>query len=297
MWLAIRSVICLCGIAAFGSERWTAPVLGQVFDEETKAIYPLSGVPGAADLDRAVAVPTKIERASVAWGGRPWAVISTAEAEAGTSAAVWSEHSVELIPMPGAIPWTDAAWSDAGMVALFSRSTGRIQVWKGLPRSPEIFTEYRLSGVQAVAVSSDGSVAAGSEIELRTWHGTNARQYALRDIKALAWRLPDGALVVGEATRALTIHNGEFGPVPELTSGSAVESIAPDGSAIVSCRDGATAVTALRPDDPPPPQGPECGTVTQWVRPDSFVVRTARGEQWLAGTASEAIVLTTGGSK
>ena len=281
MWLFIRSAICLCGIAAFGGERWTAPVLGHVFDEETKAIYPLSGVPGAAALDRAIAVPTKIGRAAVAWGGRPWAVISAADETAGTTVAVWSEDTLELIPMPGAILWTDAVWSDAGVVALFSRSTGRIQVWKGLPRTPEVSTEYRLSNVQAVAVSSEGFVAAGSEISLRTWQGTTARQYALRDIKALAWRLQDGALVVGEATRALTIHNGSFDPVPQVPAGSAIQSIAPDGSAIMSCRDGSTAVTLLSPDDPPAPPGPECGTVTQWVRPDSFVVKT-RGSRAMA---------------
>ena len=289
--------MCLCGIAAFGGERWTAPVLGHVFDEETKAIYPLSGVPGAAALDRAIAVPAKIGRAAVAWGGRPWAVISAADETAGTSVAVWSEDRLELIPMPGAIPWTDAAWSDAGVVALFSRGTGRIQVWKGLPRIPEISTEYRLSGVQAVAVSSNGSVAAGSEILLRTWQGTTARQYALRDIRALAWRMPDEGLVVGEAGRVLIIQNGRFDPVPQVPAGSAIQSIAPDGSAIVSCRDGSTAVTSLRPDDPPASPRPECGTATQWVRPDSFVVKTVGREQWLAGTASEAIVLTTGGSK
>ena len=292
----MRSATLLCGLAAFGAERWTTPVLGHIFDENSKAIHQVTGIAGAAGLGSAVPIPVKADRASVAWGGRPWAVV--AAAEGGSFGAAWSESGPRLAAMQGAIAWTDAAWSGTDAVALYSRDSGLVQVWRGLPGSPEIVREVQVTSLAAVAVATDGTFAAASEAEVRIWESGTVRQVSFAGARALAWLgSSQGGLVAIGATGAVVIRNGKAEPAGDIAPGALVLGVSPDGTAAVSCIEGVAVVSRIGSSEAVSLDGPGCGDGLQWLRSDVFSIRTSNGEQWLAGTGGTSILLTAGGGR
>lgn len=283
MRVLVRWAICLCTVAAFGAERWAVPVLGYVFDEESKGIHPVTGVPGAAVLDRAIAIPVKVDRAAIALGGRPWAVVAAADGEMSV-AVTWSETGVTLAELPGAIPWTDAAWGNGDAVALFHRSNGQVQVWKGMSTAPEVLLQFEVPGVTAVALAPDGAVAAAAADEIQISRAGTTSRVALRGVRALVWPAGEPAVLAGTDEGVFAIREGET----QLRSGGKIESLSPDGAIAVECVEDRLSTGRET--------GPSCGGVLRWLRADLFATRSPDGDLWLTGGGA-SVLLVGGGAR
>lgn len=283
MRVLVGWAICLCAVGAFGGERWAVPVLGYVFDEKSKSIHPVTGVPGAAVLDRAIAIPVKVDRAAVAWGVQPWAVVAEADGER-SIAVTWSESGVTLAELAGAIPWTDAAWGHEGAVALFHRSTGQVQVWKGIATAPEVVLQFDVPGVTAVALAQDGAVAAAAAEEIQISRAGSTNRVRLRGIRALVWSAGESVLLAGTDEGVFAVREGET----QLRSAGRIESLSPDGAIAVECVEGRLATRMEI--------GPSCAGALRWLRSDLFSTRTPEGDLWLTGGGA-SVLLAGGGAR
>ena len=300
MSVSVRCAIWLCGVAAFGAERWAVPVLGYVFEEETKAIYPVSGVPGAASLGSAIPIPVKVDRASVAWGGRPCAVISALDGT--TSLAVWSQSGVGLTPMPGAVAWTEAAWSGGPSFALYNRTTGQIQVWnmpapqpesfraatarEPICQHPEVSTEMEVAGVTTVAAAPNGSIAAATSVEVVIREGETTTRIPLVGVRALTFT--DAGLLAVSDQGTFSIRGGQAEAREHAGVEGRPQGVSPEGALVVSCANGRIAAGHKH--------GSPCGDEVRWLRTDLFVIRTSEGDLWLNGVDT-SVLLSTGGAK
>jgi len=154
--------LCLPLPGAAQSVSWTPPTLGYLFDSTAKSIRPLSGIPGAASLEAALAVSSKLEWASIS-PNRKFALASTREGER-LLLLTWSGGAANAVELDGAPPSGDqAAFSAAGSVAAFwNRDARKIQVWKGLPEQPSLYKEIEATELSGLAVSDDGDVVAAA---------------------------------------------------------------------------------------------------------------------------------------
>jgi hypothetical protein len=144
------------------SVNWAPPTLGYLFDAAAKSIRPMSGIPGAASLESGLAVSSKLEKASIS-PNRKFAVAEIKDGEHLQLVALASGAAVssELDGTPGTAE--QVAFSAGGStVAIWSRSTQKIQVWKGLPDRASLFKEIDFAELTALAVSDDGDAVAAA---------------------------------------------------------------------------------------------------------------------------------------
>ena len=163
--LIIGLVLPIAGIAQ--SASWTPPTLGYLFDPAAKSIRPLSGIPGAASLEAGLAVPSKLEQASVS-PNRKFALAATKEGEH-LLLVTWTGNSANASELDGSPASAEQiAFSASGSTAaIWNRDTRKIQVWKGLPDQPSLYKEIEAADLTALAVSDDGdAVAAATEAGL-----------------------------------------------------------------------------------------------------------------------------------
>jgi hypothetical protein len=137
----------------------SVPSLGYLFDDNAKAIRLVSGVPGAASMDAAVAANITLDSAFVNSRGR----IAVANTKDGNVAVIqWSgsPQGTTIATSLGRI--TLAAFSRPGDRVAITDGTG-VEVWSGLGGSAQKVAAFAPdSSVTALAMSDDGSVAAAT---------------------------------------------------------------------------------------------------------------------------------------
>jgi hypothetical protein len=124
----------------------------------------MSGIPGAASLESALAVSSKLEQAFIS----PNRKFALAQAKDGDHILLvtWSGGIADASPLEGSPATAEqVAFSASGTTAaLWTRETHTIQVWKGLPSQPSLYKAIEVSELTALAVSDDGdAVAAATE--------------------------------------------------------------------------------------------------------------------------------------
>ena len=154
--------LCLPTIGAAQSASWTPPTLGYLFDAASKSIRPLSGIPGAAGLEAGLAVPSKLERASIS----PNRKFALAEIKDGDHILLvtWAGTAAVVSELDGAPPSAEqiAFAASGSTAALWNRDIRKIQVWKGLPDQPSLYKEIDAAELTALGVSDDGDAVVAA---------------------------------------------------------------------------------------------------------------------------------------
>ncbi len=155
-------LLALPVLAAAQTAQWTSPVLGYVFDQDSKSIRLLAGVPGAASADSSVALAFKLERAAIS-PSRLYAIAENKDAEHLYLVRLDPKAADGVILQDSPSTADLVAFSPSGnAAALLSRDLQKIQVWTGLPDQPVLARELTAPDVSALALSDDASVLAVS---------------------------------------------------------------------------------------------------------------------------------------
>lgn len=141
------------------------PLLGYAYDPLYSRILRVSGVPGAALFDGAIAVEPRVAAVFVAPAG---AHAIAAEPDQEPLLLRWPEGRLTMSPLPGGLAEPSVVYSASGSTAaLHTGPAGLVQVWTGLPAAPRLAAVRHMGfdGVlTAIAVSEQGDVAAGITI-------------------------------------------------------------------------------------------------------------------------------------
>jgi len=207
-----RTFLCFAAasILAYADEasaRLSVPLLGYVFDNNAKAIRMISGVPGAAGIDGAIALETAIDSAFVQSRAR----VAIANTKEGAVVLLQWNGSPRLVSLGTALSRvTQVTFSSSGDRAAISDGAA-VEVWTGLTGDPSQTAEFVPDGgVAALAIKPDGTVAAATQSGAILLLTDGARTLATGgDWTALTF-LPNGNLLAadGASQNLLLIPDG-----------------------------------------------------------------------------------------
>lgn len=313
------AVVIVCGmtcpVAPGQTGRWSSPVLGYVFDTQERAILTISGIPGAASIDQAIASASKLRLASVA-PGKPFAVAEVLDAE-GLVLLDWSSGDVQVREMAaGRSDGASVTFSRSGSsAAILSADKGLVQIWRGLPGAPQLVREIA-GDFRAVAVSDDASISVGIQSDgAYILSADEPRRIVDGVFSAIALR-PDRdevALAENGSTR-LTLIRGLAGePVREflgdegtVTVEVAALAFTEDGTKLVCANRDSRSVTVLALREGAPASNIACDCEPTFLEPlkgnGVFRLSGAPGEAWslLNADTTEAstfVIPTAGGGR
>ncbi|HXB68610.1 MAG TPA: hypothetical protein VNY05_10220 [Candidatus Acidoferrales bacterium] len=136
------------------SNTITEPVLGSVFDAQTKTIRVLMGIPAAARVGDSMDTGTPLVAVAIS-SQRAYALA----VEAGTGAALLvSQSGRQVLPGVRAGALQTAVSPRGTAAALYFGDSGKALILTGMPDAPQILREVTLDGPPSVlAVSDDGA--------------------------------------------------------------------------------------------------------------------------------------------
>jgi hypothetical protein len=220
--------------------RISMPSLGYVFDDNSKAIRQISGVPGAASLDSAVAAGTSLDSGFVHSRAR----IAIANAKDGGVTLVRWTGTPQATALGSALSRvTLVGFSRSGDSAAISDGT-TLEVWSGLTSNPAQGAAFNPDGgVTAVAINDSGLVAAGSGSGAVMLLGDNARALAGGGSWTGLAFLPNGndLLAMDSAAQSLTLIQD----VQNTAVSSVVLSVSQKPGALAVSSDGSEAALGL----------------------------------------------------
>ena len=216
------------------------PFLGYVFDDNSKSIRLISGVPGAASLDSSVASGTAVDSGFVQSRAR----LSIANAKDGGVMLIrWSgtPQSMELGSALSRV--TLAAFSRSGDWAAISDGT-TVEVWSGLSGTPAVGSTFNPDGsVTAVAVNDNGTMALADGSGDVMLMGDNSRTLASGGSWTALAFLPNGRdlLATDAAAQNLTLIQD----IQNSATASVVLNVSERPGALVVSGDGSQAAVGL----------------------------------------------------
>ena len=220
--------------------RISMPSLGYVFDDNSKAIRQISGVPGAASLDSAVSAGTSLDSAFV--HSRARLAIANAK-DGGVMLVRWSDTPQVTAISSALSRVTLAAFSRSGDSAAISDGT-TLEVWSGLTGNPTQGATFNPDGgVTAVAINDNGLVAAGNGSGAVILLGDNTRVLAGGGSWTGVAFLPNGndLLAMDSAAQSLTLIQD----VQNTAASSVVLSVDQKPGALIVSADGSQAALGL----------------------------------------------------
>jgi hypothetical protein len=216
------------------------PSLGYVFDDNSKAIRQISGVPGAASVDSAVSSGTALDSAFVHSRAR----LAIANVKDGGVALVRWAGTPQVTPIGSALSHvTLAGFSRSGDSAAISDGT-TLEVWSGLRGNATQGATFNPDGgVTAVAINDSGVVAAGNGSGAVMLLGDNARVLASGGSWTGLAFLPNGndLLALDSAAQSLTLIQD----VQNTGASSVLLSVNQKPGALVVSADGSQAALGL----------------------------------------------------
>jgi hypothetical protein len=216
------------------------PLLGYVFDDNSKAIRLISGVPGAASLDSAVASGTSLDSGFV--HSRARLGIANAK-DGGVTLVGWSGATQATVLSSSLNRVTMAAFSRSGDWAAISDGT-TLEIWSALTGTPALSATFNPDGgVTAAAVNDNGMVAAANASGSVMLLGDNPRVLASGGSWTALAFLPNGndLLAADGAAQALTLIQD----VQNTAAASVVLSVSQKPGALVVSADGFEAALGL----------------------------------------------------
>ena len=216
------------------------PSLGYVYDDNSKAIRQISGVPGAASLDIAVLAGTSLNSAFV----HSRAQLAIANAKDGGVALVQWTGTPQVTAISSALSQvTLAAFSRSGDGAAISDGT-TVEVWSGLTSTPALGGTFSPDGgVTALAITDSGTVAAANGSGSVVLLGDNARVLATGGAWTALAFLPNGndLLAADGAGQTLTLIQD----VQNTAAASVVLTVSEKPGALAVSGDGSQAALGL----------------------------------------------------
>jgi hypothetical protein len=216
------------------------PSLGYVYDDNSKAIRQISGVPGAASLDTAVLAGTSLNSAFV----HSRAQLAIANAKDGGVALVQWTSTPQVTAISSALSQvTLAAFSRSGDGAAISDGT-TVEMWSGLTSTPALGGTFSPDGgVAALAVTDSGTVAAANGSGSVVLLGDNARVLATGGAWTALAFLPNGndLLAADGAGHTLTLIQD----VQNTAAASVVLTVSEKPGALAVSGDGSQAALGL----------------------------------------------------
>jgi hypothetical protein len=216
------------------------PSLGYVFDDNSKAIRQISGVPGAASLDSAVSAGMALDSGFVHSRAR----IAIANAKDGGVTLVRWTGAPQVTALGSALSRVYlAAFSRSGDSAAISDGI-TLEVWSGLTGNPAQGATFSPDGgVTAVAINDSGLVAAGTGSGAVMLLGDNARVLAGGGSWTGLAFLPNGndLLAMDSAAQSLTLIQD----VQNTAATSVVLSVSQKPGALAVSSDGSEAALGL----------------------------------------------------
>ena len=216
------------------------PSLGYVYDDNSKAIRQVSGVPGAASLDTAVPAGTSLNSAFV----HSRAQLAIANAKDGGVALVQWIGTPQVTAISSALSQvTLAAFSRSGDGAAISDGT-TVEVWSGLTSTPALGGTFSPDGgVTALAITDGGTVAAANGSGSVVLLGDNARVLATGGAWTALAFLPNGndLLAADGAGQTLTLIQD----VQNTAAASVVLTVTEKPGALAVSGDGSEAALGL----------------------------------------------------
>ena len=220
--------------------RMSMPSLGYVFDDNSKAIRQISGVPGAASLDGAVAAGTSLDSGFVHSRAR----VAIANAKDGGVTLVRWTGTPQVTALGSSLSRvTLATFSRSGDSAAISDGT-TLEVWSGLTGNPVQGATFNPDGgVTAMAINDSGLVAAGNGSGSVMLLGDNARVLAGGGSWTGLAFLPNGndLLAMDSAAQSLTLIQD----VQNTAASSVVLSVSQKPGALAVSSDGSEAALGL----------------------------------------------------
>ena len=139
--------------------RMGVPQLGYVFDESSKAIRLISGVPGAASLDSLIPTTLSLDSGFVHSRSR----IALANTKEGSVALIqWNATPQEVTLATSLGHLKQVAFSLGGDRAAITDGAS-VEVWSGLTTDPVVNAAFTPEGgVTALAINQSGLVASGT---------------------------------------------------------------------------------------------------------------------------------------
>ncbi|MEP6963244.1 MAG: WD40 repeat domain-containing protein [Acidobacteriota bacterium] len=137
----------------------TAPTLGFLFDDGTKAIRPITGVPGAAGLGAPLSFDSSFQRAWVSSAGK-LAIGITKDGQVAVATWTSTPRLTTLATSLGTL--REVAFNGSGTQAVLSDGAAA-EVWSSLKNAP--VSSGRLhpdAGIAAVAINNAGIVAVAT---------------------------------------------------------------------------------------------------------------------------------------
>jgi hypothetical protein len=216
------------------------PSLGYVYDDNSKAIRQISGVPGAASLDTAVPAGTSLNSAFV----HSRAQLAIANAKDGGVALVQWSGTPQVTAISSVLSQvTLAAFSRSGDGAAISDGT-TVEVWSGLTSTPALGGTFSPGGaVTALAITDSGTVAAANGSGSVVLLGDNARVLATGGSWTALAFLPNGndLLAADGAGQTLTLIQD----VQNTAAASVVLTVSEKPGALAVSGDGSQAALGL----------------------------------------------------
>jgi hypothetical protein len=216
------------------------PSLGYVYDDNSKAIRQISGVPGAASLDTAVLAGTSLNSAFV----HSRAQLAIANAKDGGVALVQWASTPQVTAISSALSQvTLAAFSRSGDGAAISDGT-TVEVWSGLTSTAALGGTFNPDGgVTALAITDSGTVAAANGSGSVVLLGDNARVLATGGAWTALAFLPNGndLLAADGAGQTLTLIQD----VQNTAAASVVLTVGEKPGALAVSGDGSQAALGL----------------------------------------------------
>ena len=216
------------------------PSLGYVFDNNSKTIRLIAGVPGAASLDAPVSAGTSLDSAFV----NSRAQLAIANSKDGGVALVQWNGTPQVTPLSSALSHvTLVAFSRSGDSAAISDGT-TVEVWSGLTGTPSLGPTFSPNGgVTALAINASGTVAAADGSGSVVLLGDNARVLATGGAWTALAFLPNGndLLAADGAAQTLTLIQD----VQNTAAASVVLSVSEKPGALAVSADGSEAALGL----------------------------------------------------
>jgi hypothetical protein len=288
------AVIASASAGRSQSVSWSAPVVDHFYDGGAASIKAVAGVPGAASIDGVVASAVKLQAAYIAPGKR-FALARSVDDE--TVLLDWTGPTAIVRDLPGAPAGVDAvAFSRSGnFAAVFSRSSGKVQIWRGLPGDPAVQHEIA-SDSSVLAVADDGTLAAVQSDGIYWIESGGAKLVAAGDYSAIAFRPGTRDLAATGTFSDTVIVIGAGGGSSTLAAADAGIS---EPVALAFSSDGATLVIANRRGRSAVVVDIAAGTATAVAcgcTPSVVAPAAARGVFRLTGSTGDGVVFLHAGS-
>lgn len=156
------AAIPLLAAAQSNGPRIFGPVLGYAFDDGSKSLRAITGVPGAAALDGAIAFPISLDSAFAHSRARV-AVANTKDG--GVALLRWSD-APQVLPLSTSLARVTVAAFDAAGARVTISDGAAVEVWSGLQGDVQLqasFAADSLGGaVTALALDSAGKAIAAT---------------------------------------------------------------------------------------------------------------------------------------